>query len=227
MQTKNLLQALFITALYLTIPIFAVGQSAVIYNFAFRIDDELITQTKAQNKDYKILNLATVEDMPKETSDTILIVSEVYLNKLFNVVVSSMVSEEKLIMGALPEHLMYLPANTLNKAIKNGDHQYYININCHIAASGGTRITFGTNSYSRVKPKVTLSITASDKNKNVVFKKEVVVKDFEKLRSRSFEKTYGVKGLVENTDEVTVSETLTAYDILKMYLVALENVNKI
>jgi hypothetical protein len=26
---------------------------------------------------------------------------------------------------------------------------------------------------------------------------------------------------------VTVSETLTAYDILKMYLVALENVNKI
>jgi hypothetical protein len=220
-------KTLAVLAIYASILIVAPAtlraQSGVIFNFAFRIDNELITQTKAQNKDYKILNLATVEDMPKETSDTILMVSEIYLNKLFNVVVSSMVPEEKLIMGALPEHLMYLPANTLNKAIKNGDHQYYININCHIAASGGTRITFGTNSYSRVKPKVTLSITAADKNKNVVYKKEVVVKDFEKLRSRTFEKTYGVKGLVENTDEVTVSETLTAYDIIKMYLVALEN----
>ncbi len=220
-------KTLAVLAIYASILIVAPAtlraQSGVIFNFAFRIDNELITQTKAQNKDYKILNLATVEDMPKETSDTILMVSEIYLNKLFNVVVSSMVPEEKLIMGALPEHLMYLPANTLNKAIKNGDHQYYININCHIAASGGTRITFGTNSYSRVKPKVTLSITAADNNKNVVYKKEVVVKDFEKLRSRTFEKTYGVKGLVENTDEVTVSETLTAYDIIKMYLVALEN----
>jgi hypothetical protein len=220
-------KTLAVLAIYASILIVAPAtlraQSGVIFNFAFRIDNELITQTKAQNKDYKILNLATVEDMPKETSDTILMVSEIYLNKLFNVVVSSMVPEEKLVMGALPEHLMYLPANTLNKAIKNGDHQYYININCHIAASGGTRITFGTNSYSRVKPKVTLSITASDKNKNVIYKKEVVVKDFEKLRSRTFEKTYGVKGLVENTDEVTVSETLTAYDVLKMYLVALEN----
>lgn len=220
-------KTLAVLAIYASILIVAPAtlraQSGVIFNFAFRIDNELITQTKAQNKDYKILNLATVEDMPKETSDTILMVSEIYLNKLFNVVVSSMVPEEKLVMGALPEHLMYLPANTLNKAIKNGDHQYYININCHIAASGGTRITFGTNSYSRVKPKVTLSITASDKNKNVIYKKEVVVKDFEKLRSRTFEKTYGVKGLVENTDEVTVSETLTAYDIIKMYLVALEN----
>jgi hypothetical protein len=220
-------KTLAVLAIYASILIVAPetlrAQSGVIFNFAFRIDNELITQTKAQNKDYKILNLATVEDMPKETSDTILMVSEIYLNKLFNVVVSSMVPEEKLIMGALPEHLMFLPANTLNKAIKNGDHQYYININCHIAASGGTRITFGTNSYSRVKPKVTLSITAADKNKNVVYKKEIVVKDFEKLRSRTFEKTYGVKGLVENTDEVTVSETLTAYDIIKMYLVALEN----
>lgn len=220
-------KTLAVLAIYASILIVAPAtlraQSGVIFNFAFRIDNELITQTKAQNKDYKILNLATVEDMPKETSDTILLVSEVYLNKLLNVVVSSMVPEEKLVMGALPEHLMYLPANTLNKAIKNGDHQYYININCHIAASGGTRIIFGTNSYSRVKPKVTLSITASNKNKTVVYKKEVVVKDFEKLRSRTFEKTYGVKGLLENTDEVTVSETLTAYDIIKMYLIALEN----
>ena len=52
------------------------GQKGVIYNFAFRIDDELVTQMKAQNKEHKILNIATIEEMPKELSDTILILTE-------------------------------------------------------------------------------------------------------------------------------------------------------
>ena len=63
--------------LLLTLSCSAVNaQTGVIYNFAFRIDDELITQMKVQNKDYKILNLSTIEDMPKELSDTLILISE-------------------------------------------------------------------------------------------------------------------------------------------------------
>lgn len=217
---NNTLFALFV----LLASQFAVGQTGIIYNFMFRIDDELTTQTAIQNKDHKILNIATIEEMPKELSDTIALVSEQFLSGVLGAEVNSLMPEEKLVMAALPEHLMYLPGNTLNKAIKTESKDYYINISCYVAASGGTTISLGKESYSKVKPKVTLTIDVYDKDKNKVKEGKVVLKDFEKLRSHSFENTYDVYGLKETTDEVTVSETLNSNDILRMYLMALEQV---
>lgn len=198
------------------------AQTGTIYNFAFRIDDALVTQMKAQNKDHKILNLATVEDMPKELSDTILLISENMIGDFLNTRIFSMRPEEKLVMGALPEHLMYLPANTFKKAVKNYDTlACYVDIACHIAASGGTKITLANESFSKVKPKLSLTIKVYNKDKTLINSKEVVLKDFEKLRSHTFEKTYGIKGLAQNTDEVTISETINSNDVLRMYVLGL------
>jgi hypothetical protein len=57
--------------------------------------------------------------------------------------------------------------------------------------------------------------------KNLLETKEAVLKDFENLRSRTFEDTYGIKGLNQNTDVVTVSETIDANDVLRMYVLGL------
>jgi hypothetical protein len=208
-------------------PVFAQETGkGVIYNFAFRIDDELITQTKAQNKEHRILNLATIEDMPKEVSDTILFLSEKALGNILNAEITSIVPEEKLVMGALPEHLMYLPANTFNKAVKLEDKPMYININCYISATGGVKVTLANKTFSKVKPKLTLKITAYDKDKKKMYDTDIVLDDFEKLRSRTFEKTYSILGSEPNTDVMTESETLTSDDILRMYLMALEALPK-
>jgi hypothetical protein len=202
--------------------IFAYAQSGVIYNFAFRIDNELVTQMKVQNKDYKILNVATMEDLPKELSDTVAIVSEQLIGKYLNAEITSLMPEEKLIMGALPEHLMYLPANFFKKALKLApDQNHYIDISCHIAANGGEVIVLLPRKYSKVKPKLTLNIKVYDIDKNLIETKEAVLKDFENLRSRTFEDTYGIKGLNQNTDVVTVSETIDANDVLRMYVLGL------
>jgi hypothetical protein len=212
--------------LYLIVVLFVSGagfsQTGVIYNIAFRIDPELITETKVQNKDHQILNISTIEEMPKSLSDTIAYLSEQAIGLGLGTSLSSMVPEEKFIMAAIPEHLMYLPANTLNKAVKTAEHQYYVNISCHVAASGGTTITLGKERFTKVKPKVTLIVKAFDKDKEKIHEKEVVLKDFEKLRSHTFEHTYGVEGVLVNTDEVTNFETLNSDDILRMYLMALE-----
>lgn len=98
------------------------AQTGVIYNFSFRIDDELITQMKVQNKDYKILNLSTIEDMPKELSDTLILISENMLGAFLDAKIVSMVPEEKFLMGALPQHLMYLPANFFKRQQKHLIH---------------------------------------------------------------------------------------------------------
>ena len=160
--------------------------------------------------------------MPKELSDTILLVTENSLGKFLNSELYSMRPEEKMVMAALPEHLMYLPANMFKKAVKaNSELNHYIDISCHIAASGGVEIVLGKESYSRVKPKLTLSIKIYNVEKTLLDSKEVILKDFGKLRSHKFEETYGIKGLVKNTDEVTISETINDNDVLKMYTIAL------
>jgi hypothetical protein len=203
---------------------FVNAQTGVIYNIAFRIDPELITQSKIQNQDHQILNISTVEEMPKSLSDTIAVISEEAIGNSLGAVLSSLMPEEKLIMAALPEHLMYLPSNTYKKARNSGEYDYYITINCYMQASGGVSVTLANNTYSKVKPKVTLSITVYDKDKKKVKKGKMVLKDFEKLRSHTYKTTYGIDGWFETTDEVTESETLNSSDILRMYLYALEYV---
>lgn len=198
------------------------AQNGVIYNFTFRIDDELTTQMEVQNKDHKILNLSTIEEMPKELSDTILLISEQMLGESLSNTMTSMRPEDKFISPALPEHLMHLPANRFKKAVKAYDSlNVFVNIACYISASGGTKVTLGNKSFSKVKPKLTLTIKTYDKEKTLVDSKKIVLKDFEKLRSKSFEKTYGIKGLGTNTDEIKQSETLNANDVLRMYVMGL------
>jgi hypothetical protein len=198
------------------------AQTGVIYNFSFRIDDELITQMKVQNKDYKILNLSTIEDMPKELSDTLILISENMMGAFLDAKIVSMVPEEKFLMGALPQHLMYLPANFFKKAVKTFDSlNVFVDIECYISASGGVKITLANNSYSKIKPKLSLSIKIFNKEKELIETKDVVLKDFEKLRSKTFDETYGIKGLGQNTDEKTISETINSNDVLRMYVSAL------
>ncbi|MFN5318444.1 MAG: hypothetical protein ACK5CY_06355 [Bacteroidia bacterium] len=214
---KNLLLPLL-----LSLALLANAQTGVIYNFMFRIDDELVTQMKSQNKDMKILNLATVEDMPKELSDTIMFISEKMLGEFLNATVSSIKSDDGIITAALPQHLMYLPANTYKKAEKEaGDNAYFIDINCHIAASGGAKITLPNNKFSKVKPKLTLRLKVYEKGKKEFVSKVTELVDFKDLRSETFEETYGIRGLIQNTDVTTVSETLNADDVLRMYVLGL------
>jgi hypothetical protein len=202
--------------------LFAYSQVGVIYNFEFKVDNELVTQMKVQNKDYKILNIATVEELPKELSDTIAIISEQLIGTYLNAEITSLMQEEKLVMGALPEHLLYLPANFFKKAIKIApDKNLYIDISCYISANGGAQITLLPSRYSKVKPKLTLKIKVYDMEKNLLETKEAVLKDFENLRSRTFEDSYGIKGLKQNTDVVTISETIDDNDVLKMYVLGL------
>lgn len=214
-------KALLFTCLTFNL-LFAYSQVGVIYNFEFKVDNELVTQMKVQNKDYKILNIATVEELPKELSDTIAIISEQLIGTYLNAEITSLMQEEKLVMGALPEHLLYLPANFFKKAIKIApDKNLYIDITCYISANGGVQITLLPSRYSKVKPKLTLKIKVYDMEKNLLETKEAVLKDFENLRSRTFEDSYGIKGLKQNTDVVTISETIDANDVLRMYVLGL------
>jgi len=152
----------------------------------------------------------------------LMLVSEKMLSEFLNATVSSMKPEDGLITAALPQHLMYLPANTYKKAEKEaGENTYFIDINCHIAASGGAKITLPNNKFSKVKPKLTLRLKVYEKGKKEMVSKVTEVVDFKDLRSTTYEETYGIRGLLQNTDVTTVSETLNSDDVLRMYVLGL------
>ncbi len=215
---KKLLFFLNFTLAILTVK----AQTGIIYDIKFRIDPELITESKIQNQDHQILNISTVEEMPKSLSDTIISMSEKIIGKGLKTTFTSLIPEEKLIMAAIPEHLMYMPSNTYKKARKEGEYDYYVKIYCNIQAFGGVAVTLGENTYSKVKPKMTLNITGYDKNKKRIHRGRMVFKDFDKLRSRTYTSDFVVNGWFETTNEITESETLTSDDILRMYLWGLE-----
>lgn len=198
------------------------AQTGIIYDIKFRIDPELITESKIQNQDHQILNISTVEEMPKSLSDTIISMSEKIIGRGLKTTFTSLIPEEKFIMAAIPEHLMYMPSNSYKKARKAGEYDYYIKIYCNIQAFGGVAVTLGENTYSKVKPKMTLNITGYDKNKKRIHRGRMVFTDFDKLRSRTYKTDLVVNGWFETTNEITESETLTSDDILRMYLWGLE-----
>ena len=110
----------------------------------------------------------------------------------------------------------------IKKAVKTFDSlNVFVDIECYISASGGVKITLANNSYSKIKPKLSLSIKIFNKEKELIETKDVVLKYFEKLRSKTFDETYGIKGLGQNTDEKTISETINSNDVLRMYVSAL------
>ena len=98
---------LVLTVLLAFIIFSARAQSGVIYNFMFRIDDELTTQMQVQNKDHKILNISTIEEMPKELSDTLILISEQMIGELLATNLTSMRPDEDKLFSAAHYHLLF------------------------------------------------------------------------------------------------------------------------
>ena len=106
-----------------------------------------------------------------------------------------------------------LPANSFNQAKETcAGSTRYISLTVQLYSSGGSSVTI-VNTRSKLKPKIQLTAIVYDENKDEVWKKDIVLKDFEKLRSIT--KYYG-------TVEITRSEVLTPFDIYAMYLLALD-----
>ena len=104
-----------------------------------------------------------------------------------------------------------MPTNTFKGAVASAARQRYIRIDV-MMNTGGKAIVLGPDTYSRIKPIVTATITVSDADGKEVFKHKVTLKDLSELRSVA--RTRGNR-------IVTTSETLGPEDIYLIYEQAL------
>ena len=105
------------------------------------------------------------------------------------------------------DELEGMPINTFKNAI-NEKHDYYVRLDIQMNA-GGRPITLVGSKKSVFKPVVTAIIKVYDRDKEVIWKNRVTLKDFSTLRSKTKSYSNGVS--------ITRSETLEPEDIFHIY----------
>jgi hypothetical protein len=200
----------------------AIAQSGAVYSFVFRIDPELTDYIKVDDKAKTWLSgYSESDEMPSQIIYSIkLKTEESFTNKLKMPVKLCYHKNKKgkevssVGVGGILEGL---PSNTFNGGKDDcPQNSRYISMDVQIYPSGGTSITIGTTK-TKLKPKLQIYAKVFDENKNEVWKKEIAIKDFAKLRSETA--YYG-------SVEITKSEVLTPFDIYAMYLMGLDALMK-
>ncbi len=216
MKYKNL--KLLITVSLLFVAATANTQNGAIYSFIFRIDPQLTDYIKVNDQSRNLLSGYSESDaMPEQLIDSIKLKTENALADKLKTPVKMCFHKNKkgkeVSSVGVNGFLEGLPSNTFNGGKEDcvGSTRF-ISLDVQIYPSGGTSITIVTTK-TKLKPRLQIYATVYDENKNEVWKKDITIKDFAKLRSET--SYYG-------NVEVTKSEVFTPFDIYAMYLIGLD-----
>lgn len=194
------------------------AQSGSLYNFYFKVDQQLTDYFKTEDKARSWFSgWSESESMPEQLIDSIKKITEERFTSKLGIPVKCCYRKNKKgenigtigISGILEG----LPGNTFNggkEACPTSTR--YVSIDVQIYSSGGLSITL-VNKTSKLKPKLQITAKVYDENKVEIWKNQIDIKDFEKLRSVT--QYYG-------TVEVTRSEVLNPYDLYAMYLMGID-----
>lgn len=194
------------------------AQSGTVYNLFFIVDQQLTDYFKTEDKARTWFSgWSESESMPEPLIDSIKKITEEKFTSKLGIPVKCCYRKNKKgenigtigVSGILEG----LPSSTFNGGKEAcPSNTRYISLDVQIYSSGGTSIIL-VNKTSKLKPKLQLTAKVYDENKVEIWKKQIVLKDFEKLRSVT--QYYG-------TVEVTRSEVLNPYDIYAMYLMGID-----
>lgn len=194
------------------------AQSGVVYSFLFRIDPQLTDYIRIDDHARSWLSgYSESEDVPQQLIDSIkLKTEEAFSHKLkmpVKMCFHKYKSDVHFESGGVNGFLEGLPENSFKKGKEDcPDNSHYISLDVQLYSSGGTSITIATTK-TKLKPRLQITAKVVDGSKIEVWKKDISIKDFEKLRSET--RYYG-------SVEVTQSEVLSPIDIYAMYLKGLD-----
>lgn len=214
MRCSKLKMILVIVSLYSVLG--ASAQSGTVYLFLFRIDPELTNYEKVEINRKWFSGYSESDAMPHELIDSIKNKTEQAFTTILKIPVkmcfNKKSSDEIFTPVGSFGWLEGLPSSSFKKAIVQcPQNNRYIKLEVQIYASGGSSITM-VKTKTKLSPKVQLYAKVFNENGDVVWKKDVVLKNFEKLRSET--------NYYDGYD-ITKSEVLSPLDIYAMYRMAL------
>lgn len=217
--TRIILSTLLIIA---TLYSQAQDKTTLLYFFPFSVAKEVTTISETQNTKHKILNMATVEEMPKALCDSILVVAKYYLERKYGgkCEFKMEMKNGEVNPGALPQHLRYLPRTTFKRGLAHGKYDLYVRIDVMITPGGDNGVIRGRHS-STIKPMLTMHFAAYDKEKTKVWKNKVIIKDLAELRRTTYMYDYTIPAPEDSKNVKSEYETLNAQDVFNIYLLGM------
>jgi len=194
----------------------ASAQSGAIYDFDFRVDPVLIDYKKTE---FKGIAFSKRDEMPEHLLDSIKIKTEkAFANKLQMPVKMCFHIFKSEILNLLNEgYIGRLPLNSFRRAKADcPNYSRYISLDVEILSSESSS-SFFPFTKTKSKPYIAIYVKVYDEYKNKVWKKNITIEDFEKLRSSTMD--YGIVN-------ITKSEILSPLDIYEMYLMGLDMLMK-
>ena len=162
------------------------------------------------------------EPFPERLVDSIIVNTEKQLSKKLgykvNVIYFKNKKGKELKTIPLNGEIGGLPATSFKKIIKqHSDKEYYIKIFATLYSSGGIKFNFGDDKYSWMKPRFTMKIVVTDKNKKTILKKTINLKDLTTVRSHE-------QKITQFNKDFKYKETkgLSPFDLYTIYIMGLE-----
>lgn len=198
------------------------AQSGSVYFFNFNVEPELTEYLKIETSSRSWLNgMSESEIMPDSLLTEIKERADSAFTSILDIPVTmcyrtNKKGEEVGSVGVFGT-LEGFPDNTFKKGVENcPTSTHFIYIDVKIYSSGGSSVKM-VKKHSKLKPKLVITAKVLDADKNKVWNKKVVLKDFETLRA--------VTEYYQSI-EATHSETLSPFDIYAMYLMGMDELIK-
>lgn len=195
-------------------------KTAGIYYISFRMDEELVNEIEVSYNERKVLTgYSEKTAFPQALIDSIKISIEDAVSTVLTSDVSCVYKLNRkgdtittLGMGGELENM---PVDKKKSAMELHDVDQYVRVDINYQATGGTKIDLPDGKRSKVKPMLTFSVKAFDKEGNKTFDESVKLKEFAPLHS--IERTTADGEITTRKSEVLYPE-----DIYQMLQQAIE-----
>jgi hypothetical protein len=210
-------------AMAIFFPSFLLAQkSAGIYYLTFLVQSDIMTlESNSEKRNGFFTGSSTSVSIPDNLVDTIKLLTERTLSQKMNAKASCVYAKTKggktfdttgMEGGTDRKSVEGLPFANFNKAEEQFKKDLYVQMQVLIENGKGVNIDFG-DGRSKIKPMITLTVKAFDKNKKMVWKHKVKLKNLAKLK-RWKEET--------EKQERKSGQVLSAEMIVEMYRLGLE-----
>lgn len=188
----------FMKKLFLTLSLFsaiAIGStvsaqaSAGIFYISFRMDEELMNDLTVSFNERKFLSGYSEKPVfPEELIDSVRMNIERTVSAMIDAEAKCIYKQNKkgndITTLGMNGELEAMPVDTRKNAMNNHERNYYVRVDVNITGRGGMAITLPDGKRSRLKPAISLTITAFDEVGNKFYDKTTKLKEFGVLKSK-------------------------------------------
>ncbi len=185
---KKLHQTLLLFALIFVVNVSAQTTASIFY-ISFRMDEELTNDLSISFNDRKFLSGYSEKPIfPEALIDSVKLTIEQTVSEILKAEARCVYKQNKkgenITTIGMGGELEGMPVDTKKNAMNSHESNYYVRVDVNVMGRGGMAVTLPDGKRSRLKPVISLTITAFDELGNKFYDETTKLKEFGTLKSK-------------------------------------------